>query len=733
MNAAGREIFWNIPAPGLFYLLAVLAVAVSFCGFAVRIRLVLRGPEVRTAVRQRLGWHRVLGEILTHRVSGVRHPSGLWHLPLLYGFGALLVVTALVMVAYRGFPGVFQGRSYSILSALAEWAGLGLAFGASAGLVARARARRYGGPGEDTPGSSAALIVLLILVLSGFLLEGLRLRLDGEAPGVWGFPGILVSRLFSGLPPEPVRQMHFLTWWGHSLLALFFVGWLPFSSLRHLFVLPVNRALKTLQPAGALPPLDLQDAALRESTPGAVRLGIERAADLTRLQRLGLLACVNCGRCEEVCPACRTGQPLSPRRLVQDLAACLSGRRGAAAGWRDAGAARQVDNLRADRVEDRSKARDCGAAREGVVLTGHRSSNTRAAGCVSTEALWACRLCLACEYSCPAGLEHVSMIGEMRRAEVLGHGRLPHEAAAALRHLGRTGNPYGSPPAEMEAWVREHRVPCEPGGRKGAFLLWPGCFPPGDDHKPRVLANLVNLLRRLDTPFFVLRGSEICCGDPARILGEEDLFQNVAAERIARMRASGVRQILVHCPHCYTVLKDLYPFWGAEFSVVHTSEFLAGALGGAALESREPGIAGPLPYGDSRRGNPRKPEQRAKIVSRVTFHDPCFLGRYHGNFDGPRAVLASIPGLEVLEARQNRGGALCCGGGGGHFLMDLDAGERPAGLRLQQLLCTGADTLAVSCGFCAAMFEDALRKAPPAGQVRVADWLELLGESLDPW
>jgi Fe-S oxidoreductase len=294
---------------------------------------------------------------------------------------------------------------------------------------------------------------------------------------------------------------------------------------------------------------------------------------------------------------------------------------------------------------------------------------------------------------------------EMRRAEVMGHGRLPDEGAAALRNLARTGNPYGAGSSDRASWIREQRVPDPPADNTaGSLLLWTGCFQAGDEQKPRVLTCMVELLKDLEIPFFIPEETS-CCGDPARILGEEDLFQATAREQIKAIEALGAEQVLVHCPHCYTALKDVYPLLGARFSVIHTSELLEGAIREKTLRGR--GFPNPLS---------------------VVYHDPCFLSRYQGLADSPRSVLEGLAGLELREPPRARREGFCCGAGGGHFFMDLDLDERPSSQRLEELLAQRPDVLAVSCGFCFSMFDDAVRRLPEPPAVRIADWLELLRE-----
>ena len=669
MDAATREIFWQIESRWIFYVFSMASLLIFGWGLLRAIRFVRRGASPPQTPTMRMGFRPAMIEILSHGKLKAEKSARAWHLLVFYGFSVLFFVTCYLMLSHYGLGDLFVGTPYLLVSLFADLAGIGLLAGACLALV---ETRRIS-PDEKTRRAERCLVFsLLVLVsLSGFLVEGLRIFLEEDPWRTWSPAGSLASFLLRPLG-EPVGRVLFRPlWWVHSMLALILVAWIPFSSrLRHMFFLPVHRPLEPVHPRSMPAPVDLQTLHLCGAGPGSVRLGIETASETTRKQRLGMLACMDCGHCETLCPAFQTGQPLSPKRALQDL-------RG--------------------HVMCRGKG----------VHPSPASPEIRPADAVTPASLWACRLCRACEERCPAGIGHVGQILEMRRAEVLGRGRLPDDGALALRSLARTGSPYGVSPAERTSWCQQHRVPERPQEAGASWLLWTGCFPPGDEQRPRVLAALVSLLRELGIPFFALQGSTSCCGDPARILGEEDLFQALARRQIQAIKQAGAKQILVHCPHCYTVLKDVYPLLGADFSVLHTSELFLEVM---------------------RKGRFRM-EDRPTETS-IVYHDPCFLGRYQELYEPPRSILSLLPGVQVLEAPRNRGDGFCCGGGGGHFFMDLDVQERPASNRLQEIRTQRAEVLSVSCSFCFAMFDDALRRLSDPAPLRIADWLELLREAV---
>lgn len=662
-----REIFWAISNRWVFYALSFVTLAVLLWGLLRSVRFIRRGTDSDLGPIKRLGVKAAAKDILTHKPLIGEDRSRWWHLLLFYGFLVLFLVTCYLMLAQYGCQALFTGTPYLIVSLAADLAGAGVILGVLLALLAT---RRDDSPARDRTLTKGLVLSLLGLVcVTGFLVEGARIRFEGDPWRAWSPVGALASAFLPASEGGP--RLFRVLWWSHSVLALGLLAWIPLSPrLRHMMFLPFHRAEKPVQPRSPVPFVDLDAVRISNPHPGSVRLGIESGSDTTRGQRLGFLACMDCGRCERLCPAFGTGQPLTPRKYLQDL-------REFAWDW-----------------EKGRKAR-------------HDESGISAAHAISPSALWACRLCRACEELCPAGIEHVSQLTEIRRAEVLGHGRLPADAAAALRNVARTGNPYGSGPAERLAWIREQRIPDRPAEGSGkATLLWTGCFQPGDEQKPRVLSCLVSLLRSLEIPFFIPLEAGSCCGDPARVLGDEDLFQAVVGREIRNIEASGAEEVLVHCPHCYTVLKDVYPLLGARFAVVHTSEFFQDLLHRGRL-----GVLS-LPRAGT-----------------VTYHDPCFLSRYQRIVEPPKEILRSLAGLELRELPRCGTESYCCGAGGGHFFMDLDLDERPSSQRLEEILAQGSDTLAVSCGFCFSMFDDALRRLREPPPLRIADWLELLWEA----
>lgn len=404
--------------------------------------------------------------------------------------------------------------------------------------------------------------------------------------------------------------------------------------------------------AGALEPLDLE----------AAKLGAESPADLAWNRLLGFDACVQCGRCEEVCPAFAAGQPLNPKKLIQDLVTGLAGPgdddayRGQGHPGRPPGAAR-------------------GGPTEPIVPE-----------LIAADTLWSCTTCRACVHACPMFIEHVDAIVEMRRFLTLERGATPAKAAAALEELRAADNPGGFEAAARLAWATDLALPRLAEGGAIDTLLWLGdaAF---ELRGQRSLRALVRLLRAAGVEFAVLAEAELDCGDLARRLGDEATFQDLARRNIEALGRRRFRRIVTADPHAYHVLKHEYPALGGDYQVVHHSVLLAELL-------------------ESGRLTPTRP-----LEATVTYHDPCYLGRYDGEVAAPRRVLAAL-GVELREMGRAGLEARCCGGGGGAALSDIPGRARIPDLRMDEARATGADWVAVACPNCCQMLEGVVGPRP---------------------
>jgi Fe-S oxidoreductase len=393
--------------------------------------------------------------------------------------------------------------------------------------------------------------------------------------------------------------------------------------------------------------------------------GAGRYEDLSWKHLLDTFTCTECGRCQDACPAWASGKPLSPKRLMIDL-------------------------------------RDHVMASAGVPAD---ERPPLAGGVISEEVLWACTTCRACEEACPVFNEHVPDIVEMRRYLVLTEAAVPTEAQGFFNNLEKAQNPWGRDPFDRGAWLGDLGVPtvAEVDGQLD-YLYWIGCAGAYDDRARKVTEAVVRILQRMGTRFAILGPEEKCNGEAARRLGNEYLFQTLRDENRERIRAARPRRILVTCPHCFNTLKHEYGL--DDVDVVHHAVFLEEMVAAGAL--------------------PLKPTAAGR---KVTYHDPCYLGRYNDVYDEPRALIGAV-GATAVEMPRHRERGLCCGAGGGRMWLEEDRHQRVNAIRVAEALATGADTIATACPFCLVMLKDGLNERGEE-RVEARDIAELVVESLD--
>jgi len=321
------------------------------------------------------------------------------------------------------------------------------------------------------------------------------------------------------------------------------------------------------------------------------------------------------------------------------------------------------------------------------------------------EEIWMCATCNACVQRCPRGVEIIDIMRAMRRAIVeFGIGGIPDSLRISIKNISGVGNPLGEPTENRADWAKDLDVKTF---EKGTDILYFSCcIPAYDPSVQRVARATVNILKKAKVDFGILGAKENCCGESARKAGQESLFNNLAQANIAAFKEAGVEKIVTTSPHCYSTFKNEYPELEGKFEVVHASQYLAELIKDGKLKLTK------------------------EINKKVTYHDPCYLGRHNDVYDEPRQVLESIPGLELVEMADSRENSLCCGGGGGRIWMETKKGERFSDIRLDQAVETGAEILAVSCPYCMLNFEDSLRTSDKEGTIEIKDIAELVQEAI---
>ncbi|HEX7406174.1 MAG TPA: (Fe-S)-binding protein [Candidatus Binatia bacterium] len=678
-----REIYWNIVGGALIYLLFAVAATVFAHGVYRRYRLwCLGGGEAR---RDRIP-ERLMGlliEVFGQRRQLRRPYPGLMHTLIFYGFMAEVVATSLVGI--QDWTGIqfLQGATYRWFSLLSDTFGLLAIVGLAMAIARRTvmRPKHVVSLTED----GIALGLLLLLFLQGFATEGLRIAAtelhQNPALAHWSPGGYLVALLLQGLSEPTLRFIHRVSWWFHATTAFVFIGYLSSGKLNHIVYGALNIFFRNLNRGLALPYPDIEAMLEAEEEPV---LGTKAIQQYSWKSLLDLDACVNCGRCESVCPATLGGSKLNPRTLILNMRDHLT-----AVG--PSLLAARAGNGAASDVED---APLFGEAVDGPLRPA-----------VLEDELWGCRTCGACQQECPMYIEHVPKIVDMRRHLVMTESRMSEEAQMFLKNMDDRAHPFAGASHDREEWFQDLDIKVYGRGDTAEYLFWVGCAGALVDRNIQVTRAFVKVLQAAGVDFAVLGAEESCTGDPARRVGGELTFQMCAKANIELFDRYEIQQIITTCPHCFNTLANEYPEFGGKYEVVHHAEFIQQLIRSGRLRLR-------------------------KDVDSVTYHDPCYLGRHNGIYDAPRDVIASVSRSGIQEMPRNRSRALCCGAGGGYAWMDDKLESRINHLRFEEVKGCGARTAAVSCPFCMQMFEDAIRTRDPGRTVRAADIAELVAEAL---
>ncbi|KAF0107756.1 MAG: iron-sulfur-binding reductase [Anaerolineaceae bacterium] len=516
---------------------------------------------------------------------------------------------------------------------------------------------------------TVALILLFLIAVVGFTNEGIRLMVTNPPWATWSPIGNWTASIMAatGFPVEQAAAWHDALVYIHVILALSLVALLPFTKMRHLINTPLNILVRPRRKMGAL--------AKVEAIETAEVLGVGKVAEFTSQQLLSFDACLRCGRCEDACPSTFSGMPYSPKELVQMLHRTM------------------VSGL----------------------MTGETKPDAEIMGtAMSEEYPWQCTTCGACLVKCPAFISPVDAVVDLRRYQLLTSGKMPKSVGDTMRNLERQGNPWGMPPENRMAWAEGLNVRALAPGQETDVLFFTGCAAAFDDRNKKVARAFVKLMQKAGVDFATLGFDEACCGETARRMGHEYIFQEFAKQNIETFSKVKFKRIVTACPHCFNTLKNEYPQMGGDYEVLHYSELLDALVkeGKLQLSALTPG--------------PSPKEGRGE---RVAFHDSCYLGRYNDIYSQPRDLLDKA-GVNRVEMARKGENSFCCGGGGGGMWLETDANTRINHRRLKDALDVKADVVATACPYCMLMFDDAIRSKGIGEQVKVMDIAELLAEKI---
>lgn len=560
---------------------------------------------------------------------------------------------------------------------------------------------------HNTVEAYLVLVMIGILMTSDLLYDGARYNLS-QLPGnpadihyfdharygvefLWTPVSVGAASLIRGFSAEANLRILVAMFWVHICTQLIFLNILPLGKHFHVITALPNVFLKSLGYPHQKPKLlDLEDEAAWEDE----SLGLNHIHQLDWKQGLDLYTCTECGRCKMVCPTYITDKPLNLHDFNDQLKLELKANTDNIIQKSKLAAAigQSQDAGQIERMQESSAALN--------------SQNALVGEVIAEETLWACTTCRACEAVCPVTIEHVPRIIAMRQGQTLISEAYPKELNPALKGLERNGNPWGIGYDKRADWAKGLDVKTMADDPEVDYLFWVGCAGSFDDRSKKVSTSLVRILQRAGVNFAILGVEEKCTGDFARRVGNEMLFQMMAQENIETLNGYKVKRIITACPHCLNSLKHEYPQLGGHYDVVHHAEFIAGLV-------RE----GRIKLGPSWPGA-------------LTYHDPCYLGRYNDIYDQPRSILRAVAkdGFDELERHGQE--SFCCGAGGGRMWMEETIGKRINLERSEEIVRLAASTVAIGCPFCLTMIEDGMKELGTEESVKVMDIAELVQKSM---
>ncbi len=543
-----------------------------------------------------------------------------------------------------------------------------------------------------TRDAAAILGAIGLLMVTHFGIHGFRGAALGRPEA--GYPvSEVLADAFSGMPAGAATFLSEGSWWVHVLTVLAFGNYLLYSKHSHILAALPNIYFRRLGQRGALPKLNM------EADDMAATGVVSEWKDFTWKSLLDGYACTECARCSNFCPAFNTGKPLSPMQVIHDV--------------RDDMRTRMSDRGPLDAMIERFQHGPGAEVDKVQPLIGGRTSE---------DVLWACTTCGACQEVCPVFIDHPEKIIQMRQNLVLVQEKVPPDLARTFTNLERNGNPWGIGADKRMDWAAGKDVPTLDDKPDAEYLLWVGCAGAYDDRIKKQTLALVDVLREGGVDFAVLGLEEGCTGDPARRSGNEMLYQMQAQQNVETMNTKKVKKVITACPHCLHTIKNEYPQLGGNFEVRHHTQVIRELVESGKVEIDKAALA----------SDERADSGAAALASKkIAFHDPCYLGRWNGEYDAPRTVLDALPtGAARIELPRNKEHGFCCGAGGGRMWMEEKIGTRVNHNRTDEVIASGADTVATACPFCTIMLRDGVQDRGAGETIQVLNVSELVAKSM---
>ncbi len=654
----------------IFWILTFLAVVMFIYRISKLIRYMFLGQKEQSFRRL---MHRGLSAIVITvgqwcQLKGIslKDKAGIGHVILAWGFSVFVIFYIVFIIIGIGF-GLSEHLEHSVFFFYYSWI-MDIISPIVIFVTLLAIIRRYvikppRLEGEQTAEAMIILITVLLHPLTHLFKIATGIALNHPPAGLGAILPPLssgLSNLFINLSPDSIQIAHNAFFWTHWLIILFVLVFITYSRYLHMIASPFNIFFRSPLPKGTLRSINLETAEI---------FGTAKITDLTWKQILDLYSCVVCGQCQDVCPATASGKPLNPKALIQDMKKHLL--------------------IEAPSLLKKT----CNPIK---MLPGE---------VITQDTIWACTTCRACDEVCPLFIEHIDKIIDLRRNLVMEQAIVPENTEQALRCIEDRGHPWRGTMASRTDWTAGLEVKSVSEDCDIDFLFWVGCTGALEERSIKISRSLSMILNQAGIRFGILGKEESCCGEPARRLGNEYLFQMQVEQNIKTLNNNRIKKVVTACPHCYNTLKNEYPIFGGQFEVIHHTQLIRDLVKGKRLKT-------------------------SAIKKTITYHDPCYLGRYNDIYEPPRQILNSIPGVKIIEMGDRKKRSFCCGGGGGRMWLEENIGSRISEIRVGQALTTTAQMIATACPFCLQMFDDAIKAKGCELSMKAMDIAEIVVQTI---
>jgi len=685
-----REIYRHFPPvlEILFYVVAFSTIGFFLYGFYLRYRKYRKGSDAgrfNDLIKRFLK----VGAIMSRNSTIFKRDrfAGMGHWLIFWGFVVLFIGTVIVAIDYDFLRHLnlklLQGSFYKGFSLVLDVFGVLFLIGLVMMMTRRASnppqldytrndltAEKYDRKGYALD-DRIFLWILFLIGLTGFFIEGIRIAADRPSFEVWSPVGWALADLSDmlGLTPS-ANTIHIYTWWFHAVLVMIFIAYIPYSKAMHMLLDYANLMFKDEMAAKRLPRVPEEKA--------KTSMGYNVITDFTWKELLDFDACTKCGRCHYVCPARNAGTDLSPRDLILDL------------------------RTYADSTVGKSE------WFPQKFSNGKQASKDIAGGVISKDVLWSCTTCMACVEVCPVGIEHLTSIVNLRRT-LVEKGNMEPMLQDTLGNIGEYGNSFGQSEKKRADWTKGLSFKIKDVRKEEAEYLWfVGDYASYDARIQGLSRRVATILTNIGLDFGIMYEGEKNAGNDVRRVGEEGLYEMLVEDNMKSLSKSKFKKIFSTDPHSYNTIKNEYPEYGGNYSIEHYTGLLLRLVKEGKIKFNK------------------------KLGYKVTYHDPCYLGRYNGEVDAPRQLLEAM-GIDLVDMPRCKENSFCCGAGGGRIWMDdSKAKERPSEIRIREALTLGEDVkhFIVACPKDFAMFGDAVKTSGNEGRLVVKDIIELVEEAM---